>query len=109
MTNLSKEGRRDRSIGFLRTALKNDMAEIVETGHRDRIFEINGAIWADVAKHYHAGTVTIEVVNDHGSAAFYPYCGGFEQVRIELFGEEIEALREAAIELEKLEILEPAF
>ena len=94
------EQARENSLNLIRRELAapvEELAETIESAHRCTVFELDGELWADIQKNYSAGTLTISVTNGYGYAAFTGYSGGYAAVRIDLFSEDVVAIREAAL------------
>lgn len=94
------EQARENSINLIRAELAapvEELAETLESAHRCTVFELDGYLWADIQKNFSAGVLTISIVNGHGYATFTGYCGDYAAVTIDLFSEDVAAIREAAL------------
>ena len=100
INHTAAEQARENSINLIRVELAapvEELAETLESAHRCTVFELDGYLWADIQKNFSAGVLTISIVNGYGYAAFTGCCGDYAAATIDLFSEDVAAIREAAL------------
>lgn len=98
-TRFNPDTARENAIKLIRDALAapvENLAEELAAAHRCTVFELNGELWADIQKNYGAGVMTLQINGDYGCASFSPYTGEYAAVTVDLFSEDVEAIRDAA-------------
>ena len=82
-TRFNTETARENSIKLIRSELAapvEELAEMLESAHRNTVFDLNGELWADIQKNYSGGVLTIQANGDYGCASFASCCDGYAAV-----------------------------